>query len=108
MPTEKSAMCIEPPLPRLQPDARPNSSPIIAIVSAPLAIVWPWPRWVEVSRSARERFAQTPTGTASWPVERCSGPRTLAALSEAPNAATPPLLASSAAFSNARIRAITR
>jgi hypothetical protein len=48
MPTEKSAMCIEPPLPPLKPVALPNSSHIIRARSAPLASVWPWPRWVEV------------------------------------------------------------
>ncbi|MCY1374422.1 hypothetical protein D9M69_617620 [compost metagenome] len=48
MPTEKSAMCIEPPLPPLKPVALPNSSHIIRVRSAPLASVWPWPRCVEV------------------------------------------------------------
>ena len=48
MPTEKSAMCIEPPLPPLKPVARPNSSAIMRFMSAPLASVWPWPRCVEV------------------------------------------------------------
>ena len=57
----------------------------------------------------RSRLAQTPAGTASWPVERCRGPRTNACVpSAAPKAATPPLLASSAAFSNARMRTIVR
>ena len=55
MPTLKSAMCIEPPLPLLVPVARPNSSHIIAFTFAPLASVWPWPRWVEVSRSVGDR-----------------------------------------------------
>ena len=39
MPTEKSAMCIEPPLPPQVPPSRPNSSRIIASASAPLASV---------------------------------------------------------------------
>ena len=39
MPTEKSAMCIEPPLPPLKPVARPKSSHIVAVTSAPFAIV---------------------------------------------------------------------
>ena len=53
IPTEKSAMCIEPPLPWLVPVALPNSSAIIRLTSAPLASVWPWPRCVEVRRSSR-------------------------------------------------------
>ena len=101
-------MCIEPPLPPLRPLARPNSSAIIVSMSAPLASVWPWPRWVEVSWSSRVRLRQTPAATASWPVDRCSGPRTLACAMLAPKAATPPFEASSAAFSNARMRAIVR
>ena len=102
-------MCIEPPLPPLKPVARPKSSHMVAVTSAPLAIVWPWPRCVEVIRSVRSRFAHTPAGTASCPVDRCSGPRTSAWVpSAAPNAATPPLLASSAAFSNARMRTMVR
>src|SRR6185503_12165514 len=109
MPTEKSAMCIEPPLPPLKPVARPNSSHIIFSIEAPLASVWPWPRCVEVIRSSRARLMHTPAGTASCPVDRCSGPRTRTSLlSAAPNAETPPLDASSAAFSKARMRAIVR
>jgi hypothetical protein len=76
MPTEKSAMCIEPPRPPLNPVARPKSSHIVRSMEAPLAMVWPWQRCVEVSRSSSVRLAHTPAGTASWPVERCSGPRT--------------------------------
>ena len=53
MPTLKSAMCIEPPLPPQLPPSRPNSSRIMASGSAPLARVWPCPRWVESSTSSR-------------------------------------------------------
>ena len=51
---------------------------------------------------------QTPAATASWPVERCSGPRMGERATLAPNAATLPRDASSAAFSKARMRAIMR
>jgi hypothetical protein len=37
IPTEKSARCIEPPLPRFGPLARPKSSAIIASIDAPFA-----------------------------------------------------------------------
>ncbi|HEY4026888.1 MAG TPA: hypothetical protein VGO86_10705 [Candidatus Dormibacteraeota bacterium] len=46
MPTVVSAMCIEPPVPRLVPVALPYSSAIIRATSTPLAIAWPWPRCV--------------------------------------------------------------
>ena len=65
IPTAKSAMCIDPPLPPQDPPARPCSSSIIARASAPFAMAWPWPRCVLVIRSARFRFAQTPTATPS-------------------------------------------
>ncbi len=84
MPTEKSAMCMEPPLPPLVPAARPNSSHIIFSIEAPLASVCPWPRCVEVIRSSRARLMQTPAGTASCPVDRCSGPRTRESATERP------------------------
>ena len=35
------------------PVARPSSSHIMQVASAPLASVWPWPRWVDVGKSAR-------------------------------------------------------
>ena len=35
--------------------------------SAPLAMQWPWPRCVLVTRSAFVSVAHTPTATASWP-----------------------------------------
>ena len=41
IPTPKSAMCMEPPLPPQLPPSRPNSSRIMARGSAPLARVWP-------------------------------------------------------------------
>jgi len=50
MPTEKSAMCMEPPLPLQYPSTRPNSSAIIRRTSAPLAMQWPCPRCVLVTR----------------------------------------------------------
>ena len=110
MPTEKSAMCMDPPFPLLYPVARPNNSHIILVASAPLAKVWPCPRWVDVSMSSLVSAWQTPAATASCPVDRCSGPRTKAGLAEAakPQAATPPWLAISAAFSNSRMRNIDR
>ena len=67
MPTAKSAMCMEPPLPLQYPSTRPNSSAIIRRTSAPLAMQWPCPRCVLVTRSVTDRHAQTPTATASWP-----------------------------------------
>ena len=39
MPTEKSAMCMEPPLPWLVPPSRPSSSRIMAVAFAPFASV---------------------------------------------------------------------
>ncbi len=48
MPTPKSAMCIEPPRPPQLPPSRPCSSCIMRPTSAPFAIVWPWPRCVDV------------------------------------------------------------
>ncbi len=85
-------------------------APSSRLTSAPLASVWPWPRCVEVSRSSRVRLAHTPAATASCPVDRCSGPRTSAGVAEVsrPQACTPPWLATSAASSNARMRAIVR
>ena len=46
IPLLMSAMCMEPPLPLLEPVVRPNNSAIIALGSTPLAMQWPWPRWV--------------------------------------------------------------
>ena len=46
MPTLKSAMCMEPPLPLQLPVLLPKSSAIMCFRSAPLAMVWPCPLWV--------------------------------------------------------------
>ena len=97
MPTPKSAMCIEPPLPPQLPPSRPNSSRIMASGSAPLARVWPWPRWVESRTSSRARLAQTPAATASCPIEGWIAPST--SFSSRP---------SSAGSSKARMRHIMR
>ena len=43
----RSAMCIEPPLPLFEPVRLPYSSAIISGVRIPLAMQWPWPRWLE-------------------------------------------------------------
>ena len=62
-----AAMCIEPPRPRQYPSSRPISSAIMRSIRAPLAIVWPWPRWFETMKSSSRRLAQAPAATASWP-----------------------------------------
>jgi len=90
-------MCIDPPLPSHVPPARPNSSHIMAVTSAPLAMVWPWPRWVEVMKSLFSRLRQTPAATASWPIDRWTAPLT--------NPSREPC---SARSSNALMRAIVR
>jgi hypothetical protein len=69
IPLRRSVMCIEPPLPRLVPVIFPNSSAIIGLTSAPFAMQCPWPRWVDAIQSSGSRAAQTPTATASWPIE---------------------------------------
>ena len=51
-------MCIEPPLPPHRPSLRPKISCIIASVSQPLAMQWPWPRWVLAMRSTSVRCMQ--------------------------------------------------
>ncbi len=43
----RSAMCMEPPLPLLEPVALAKSSAIISGVFIPLAMQWPWPRWFD-------------------------------------------------------------
>ena len=50
--------------------ARPSS----ASRSAPLAMQWPWPRWVEVIASSVRSARQAPVADASWPIERCMVP----------------------------------
>jgi hypothetical protein len=52
IPSVGSAMCMEPPRPRLVPWSLPISSANIPSGSSPLAKQWPWPRWVEVMTSA--------------------------------------------------------
>ena len=47
MPFFRSAMCMEPPLPPQRPSALPMISSIMPFTSTPLAMQWPWPRWVE-------------------------------------------------------------
>ena len=68
MPRAKSAMCIDPPRPRHRPVDRPYSSAAMGSKSQPLAMQWPWPRWVLVIMSASLRWAHTPaaTGSAPW------------------------------------------
>ena len=39
-------MCIEPPLPPHSPSGLPKISSIMPSTSQPLAMQWPWPRWV--------------------------------------------------------------
>ena len=46
MPVDRSAMCIDPPLPLQVPVALPYSSAIMATTSQPFAMACPWPRWV--------------------------------------------------------------
>jgi hypothetical protein len=51
-------MCIEPPLPLVVASgACRTARSSCGTGSAPLARVWPWPRWVDVSRSSRTRFS---------------------------------------------------
>ena len=69
-----SAMCMEPPRPRLVPWSLPMSSANIPSGSSPLARQWPWPRWVEVMASVRPSGQQAPTAVASCPIERCTKP----------------------------------
>ena len=54
-------MCIEPPLPPHRPSLRPKISCIMPRVSQPLAMQWPWPRWVVAMRSTSVRCMQKPT-----------------------------------------------
>ena len=76
MPSFGSAMCIEPPRPRLVPWSLPISSANIPSGSSPLARQWPWPRWVEVMTSAGRSGQHAPTAAASCPIERCTKPGT--------------------------------
>ncbi len=67
MPLERSAMCIEPPLPRQMPVSLPKISAIMPCTSHPLAMQCPWPRCVEAMLSLWTRFMHTPTAEASCP-----------------------------------------
>ena len=75
MPLDRSAMCIEPPLPRHDPVRLPKISAIIGLMSTPLAMQWPCPRCVDamVSRSG-SRCAHTPVADASSPAYKCTKP----------------------------------
>src|SRR4030095_8549473 len=42
--------------------------------SQPLAMAWPWPRWVEAMSSSGRRWAQTPVAIASSPAYRWTNP----------------------------------
>src|SRR4029453_10817264 len=42
--------------------------------SQPLAMAWPWPRWVEAMSSSGRRWAQTPVAMASSPTYRWTNP----------------------------------
>ena len=71
-----SAMCIEPPRPRLVPASFAISSANIPSGSRPLARQWPWPRWVDVMTSAGRSGQHAPTAAASCPIDRCTKPGT--------------------------------
>ena len=78
IPSFGSAMCIEPPRPRLVPWSLPISSANIPSGSRPLARQWPWPRWVEVMTSAgaqRPARARRPPPPARSRGGRSRGPR---------------------------------
>ncbi len=76
MPSVGSAMCIEPPRPRLVPSSLPISSANIPSGSRPLARQCPWPRWVEVMTSAG---AERPAGARPpRPPARSTGARSRA------------------------------
>ena len=67
MPLDRSAMCMEPPLPRHEPVDLPKISAIMPMMSTPLAMQWPCPRWVEAIASRLSRWLQTPVAEASSP-----------------------------------------
>ena len=77
LPTFRSAMCMDPPRPRQTPVSFASSSAIIVLMSCPLAMACPCPRWVEVIISSGRSAAIAPTATASWPAHRCMVPCTL-------------------------------
>ena len=76
IPRRGSAMCIEPPRPRLVPSSLPISSANMPSGSSPLARQCPWPRWVEVMTSAGPSGQHAPTAAASCPIERWTKPGT--------------------------------
>jgi hypothetical protein len=79
IPLDRSAMCIEPPLPPHRPSLRPKISAIMALGSQPFAMQWPWPRWVDAMQSWSFRCMQTPTPDASSPAYRWTKPGMLPA-----------------------------
>src|SRR5260370_2286053 len=73
MPFSVQIRCIEPPLPLVQPVALPNSSATISFRSPPLARYSACPRYVPNTTSSGRKASQTPTDTASCPMERWTG-----------------------------------
>ena len=67
-------MCMEPPLPRQVPVARPYSSANMPLTSTPLAMQWPCPRWVLAMWSFGPRWIMIPVAAASSPAYRCTKP----------------------------------
>ena len=83
IPRSGSAMCIEPPRPRLVPSSRAISSANIPSGSRPLARQWPWPRWVEVMTSAGAERPAGPHGGRLLPDRQVDEPGHLARLGTA-------------------------
>ena len=73
-PEAMSCRCIEPPLPPEEPCFRPNNSATMTAGLMPLATAWPWPRWVDVTRSVGRRQPITPAAAASCPIEEWNEP----------------------------------
>src|SRR5580658_2371661 len=73
-PFAASTRCIDPPRPPHRPVRRPSISAKVASISLPLASTWPCPRWLVNIASSALSCVQTPTATASCPVERCGNP----------------------------------
>jgi len=65
------------PRPRQTPVSLASSSAIMVLMSCPLAMAWPCPRWVEVIKSSGRNAAIEPMATASCPAQRCIVPCTL-------------------------------
>ena len=68
MPMLKSAKCMDPPLPLQMPVALPNNSAIAVRTFPPLAMGWPWERWLPVIQSSSRSAIHAPTATASSPI----------------------------------------